>query len=635
MFEAETRETDRQSKPTIRWRIAHKLTIASVLMILLTLLAGGVGLWQVLTIGQAVSDAREKAQQRAWSLELLAAGHRLVAALDYMLLTQDPTLMSTDVPVSLGTLIFYMETMQAYGGAPETADTLEEIRTTYDELRRAVSEVDVLARQERWTEVETALNQEIRPANKYMNLLLRRLARQTGYDVQAATLRAHTVVQRAALLLAILVAFTTAIALGWRQFVFRGMGHSITELRQGVARISSGDLEYKLAVRTGDEIEELGDEFNKMADELAGLIGGLEQQVAERTRDLERHAAQLESLNTIAATISQVLNLDEVLNLIARQAVELLEVETAAIPLINEDGIHMTYTAVYGRLAETLSGRVKLLSDDGFCTWVLRHKQEFYSDDLATDKRRIENEETRKRLGVRTVISTPMFFKGEIIGAITAVNRLDGSLFTRADLEERLRPLANQAAIAIQNARLFEQTEASLHELNTLYRLHTQTEWGRLTREQAEPTGYRYSPTGVSPTDEDWWPEIGEAARHGETRTLNDDGSHVLTTPITLRGQAIGDLSFRRPAEAEAWSTQDAALMEATADQVALALENVRLMHESRQWAQREFTIREIADKVSASFDLETILRTTVEELSAVLGASGALVELGLPQEET
>jgi GAF domain-containing protein len=109
----------------------------------------------------------------------------------------------------------------------------------------------------------------------------------------------------------------------------------------------------------------------------------------------------------------------------------------------------------------------------------------------------------------------------------------------------------------------------------------------------------------------------------------------MLTTPITLRGQAIGALSFRRPEEAGAWSAQDAALMEATADQVALALENVRLMQESRQWAQREFTIREIGDKVSASFDLDTILRTTVEELSAVLGASGALVELGLPQEET
>lgn len=635
MFEAETREADRPSRPTIRWRIAHKLTIASVLMILLTLLAGGVGLWQVLTIGQAVSDAREKAQQRAWSLELLAAGHRLVASLDHVLLTQDPALMSTDVPVSLGTLIFYMETMQAYGGAPETADTLEEIRATYDELRQAVSEVDVLARQERWTEVDTALDQEIRPANKYMNLLLRRLAYQTGYDVEVAALHAHTVAQRATSLLAVLVVFTTIVALGWRQFVFRGMGHSITELRQGVARISSGDLEYKLAVRTGDEIEELGDEFNKMADELAGLIGGLEQQVAERTRDLERRAVQLESLNTIATAISQVLDLDEVLNLIARQAAELLEAETAAIPLVNEDGVRMTYTAVYGRLAETLSGRVKLLSDDGFCTWVLRHKQEFYSDDLTTDKRRLESEETRKRLGVRTVISTPMFFKEEIIGAITVVNRLDGGLFTRADLKERLRPLANQAAIAIQNARLFEQTQASLHELDTLYRLHTQKEWGRLTREQAEATGYRYSPTGVSPAGEDRWPEIGEAVRRGETRTLSDDAREVLTTPITLRGQAIGALSFRRPAEAGAWSAQDVALMEATAGQVALALENVRLMQESRQWAQREFTIREIADKVSASFDLDTILRTTVEELSAALGASGALVELGLPQEET
>jgi GAF domain-containing protein len=277
----------------------------------------------------------------------------------------------------------------------------------------------------------------------------------------------------------------------------------------------------------------------------------------------------------------------------------------------------MTYTAVYGRLAEILSGRVKLLSDEGFCTWVLRHKQEFYSDDLATDGRRIESEEMRKRLGVRTVISTPMFFKGEIIGALTVVNRLDGSLFTRADLEERLRPLANQAAIAIQNARLFEQTQASLHELDTLYRLHTREEWKRVSRERAQVPGYHYSPTGVSPAGEDWWPEIREAARRGETRTLSGDGGEMLTTPITLRGQAIGALSFRRPEEAGAWSAQDAALMEATADQVALALENVRLMQESRQWAQREFTIREIGDKVSASFDLDTILRTTVEELSA------------------
>ncbi|RLC91153.1 MAG: hypothetical protein DRI79_03635, partial [Chloroflexi bacterium] len=147
-------------------------------MILLTLLAGGVGLWQVLTVGQAISDALEKEQQRAWSLELLAAGHRLVAALDHMLLTEDPTLMSTDVPVSLGTLMFYMETMQESRGETEAGALFEEIQVTYSRLRQAVKEVDVLARQKRWTEVRVTLEQKVRPANRRMNLLLRRLVRQ-------------------------------------------------------------------------------------------------------------------------------------------------------------------------------------------------------------------------------------------------------------------------------------------------------------------------------------------------------------------------------------------------------------------------------------------------------------------------
>jgi methyl-accepting chemotaxis protein len=74
-----------------------------------------------------------------------------------------------------------------------------------------------------------------------------------------------------------LAALTTAIALGWRQLVFRGLIRSILELRQEVGRISSGDLTHRLDLRTGDEIEELGHDFNKMADRLADTIGSLEQ----------------------------------------------------------------------------------------------------------------------------------------------------------------------------------------------------------------------------------------------------------------------------------------------------------------------------------------------------------------------
>ena len=385
-------------------------------------------------------------------------------------------------------------------------------------------------------------------------------------------------------------------------------------------------------MRTGDEIEELGDEFNKMADELAGLIGGLEQQVTERTADLERRTVQLEAAAEVAREATAIRDVDQLLDETVHLISERFGFYHAGVFLVDDAREYAVLRAVSSeggrrmlerghKLAVGKVGMVGYVTSTGeprIALDVVEDAVHFVSPDLP---------ETRSEM------TLPLRVREEVIGALD-VQSTEEAAFTDEDIAV-LQTMADQLAVAIENARLFQETQERLHELDALYRLHTREEWGRLTREQAEPTGYRYSPTGVSPTDEDWWPEIGEAARHGETRTLNDDGSHVLTTPITLRGQAIGDLSFRRPAEAEAWSTQDVALMEATADQVALALENVRLMQESRQWAQREFTIREIADKVSASFDLETILRTTVEELSAVLGASGALVELGLPQEET
>jgi len=188
--------------------------------------------------------------------------------------------------------------------------------------------------------------------------------------------------------------------------------------------------------------------------------------------------------------------------------------------------------------------------------------------------------------------------------------------------------MADQLAVAIENARLFRETQERLHELDALYRLHTREEWEQLTRKRAEVAGYRYDPAGVSPTGEAWRPEIGEAVQRGETVMLSDDGGEVLATPITLRGQTIGAFSFRRPAGAEAWSAQDVALMEAAADQVALALENARLLEETRRRAAWEHLFSAISAKVRTPVDVETVLQTAVKELGQALRAAQVSVYL-------
>jgi HAMP domain-containing protein len=266
-----------RSRPTGKWRIAHKLTLASVLMIVLAMLAGGVGLWQVITISQTINDAREKEQQLKQSLELLAAGHGLVAAMDHMLATQESLLASTEVIPSLGILNYHMETLQKTGGEIGASDTLAEMEVVYDELLQIVDKTNLLARQERWTEVGVALEQEIRPANEHMGLLIQQLVQQADGDVEAMAARTQVVVRQALLLQAVLVVLTTAIAWSWRQFVFRGLSLSISELRKGVERISMGDLDYKLDVRTGDEIEELADSMERMRISLKAAIERLKK----------------------------------------------------------------------------------------------------------------------------------------------------------------------------------------------------------------------------------------------------------------------------------------------------------------------------------------------------------------------
>jgi methyl-accepting chemotaxis protein len=277
MFKLGARDAYRRLRSRVKWRIAHKLTAASLLMIVLTLLAGGVGLWQVRTIGQAIDHAHEREQRRATSLEMLAAGYRLVAALDRLVLTQDPSIASTDLAASLGSLSFYVEALGELDEGAEASALSQEIQAAYDALRQEVNEVDLLARQERWSEAGLRLEERVKPANEQMELLIRQLARQAEQDVAAVSSHVQAVIQQATLLLVALAALTTAIALGWRQLVFQELTRSILELRQEVGRISSGDLTHRLDLHTGDEIEELGDDFNKMADKLADTIGSLEQ----------------------------------------------------------------------------------------------------------------------------------------------------------------------------------------------------------------------------------------------------------------------------------------------------------------------------------------------------------------------
>ncbi|MEA3338982.1 MAG: GAF domain-containing protein, partial [Chloroflexota bacterium] len=504
-----------------------------------------------------------------------------------------------------------------------------------------------------WAEVDAALEQEIRPVNKRMNLLVRRLVRQTDRDVEAVALHVQMVVWRAVLLLVILTVFTTVIALGWRQIVFRGLGRSITELRQGVARISGGDLAYKLDVRTGDEVEELGDEFNRMAGELADVIGDLERRVVERTRGLQAAAE-------VGRATTSVLDPDQLLRRVVNLARERFGLYYVGLFLIESDSAGRT-SGDSGRTSGD-SGRTsgdsgRTSGDSGRTFGVLRAGTGEAGRQMMAQGHRLQvggdsmigqctaSAEARVALDVgeeavrfdnpllpltRSELALPLVARGRVIGAMT-VQSLEEAAFDQEYIAA-LQTMADQVAVAINNAWLFTEAQTALDEMTAIQQRYLGQAWAEYAQ-TAEETAYETGRAGVVPLSDAVLSEIQQAVEHGRVAVLpsalHASSPHsALVAPIALRGEIIGALGVHGDEKSRRWSDDDIAIVEAVAERMALAADNLRLLEDTQRRAARERLTSEVAGQVRASLDPDTILKTTVRELSRALGAELASIEI-------
>jgi GAF domain-containing protein len=127
--------------------------------------------------------------------------------------------------------------------------------------------------------------------------------------------------------------------------------------------------------------------------------------------------------------------------------------------------------------------------------------------------------------------------------------------------------------------------------------------WRQITG-ATETKGYRYDGIKSEPLKE-------------ITAPLNSRNS--LSVPVRLRGQVIGNLKLNPADPARRFSEDEIAMVEATAERVALALESSRLLDDAQRRAQREAFLSELSSKLGASYQLDSILRDTVDELGQTL----------------
>ncbi len=257
-------------------------------------------------------------------------------------------------------------------------------------------------------------------------------------------------------------------------FVARRVIRPLGTLREGVERIGSGELGYRLDVKTGDEIEALADEFNKMTAQLQESYAGLEQKVEERTRELteslEQQTATAEILGVISGSPT---NIQPVLDAVAESAARLCNATDSQIWLV--EGEKVQQAAAHGSiLTPNPEGGRPITPTVAGCRAILDRDIVHIPDISAPEAQREfpDSWVLAQKSGVRTILATPLIREGTAIGFIL-IRRTEALPFSDKQIA-LLKTFADQAVIAIVNVRLFQEIQEKNQQLEAASRHKSQ-----------------------------------------------------------------------------------------------------------------------------------------------------------------
>jgi GAF domain-containing protein/HAMP domain-containing protein len=421
---------------------------------------------------------------------------------------------------------------------------------------------------------------------------------------------------RVSLLLVIIVFVATSLA-------SLGIGTRLTSPLKSLTRVANeiiaGNFNAKADIRSGDEIGTLSETLNLMTTTLRDLIQSLEQRVAERTSELEkelqkeeRRERQYEAIAKVAQAINTAQNLHELLPHIADVVSRQFGFYHVGIFLNDASNRYAVLGAANSEGGRRMLNRGHQLrvGEQGIVGYVTGSGNPRIARDVGADVAFFNNPDLPN---THSEMALPLIVSGKIIGALD-VQSMEVNAFTNEDVEV-LSTLADQVSIAIQNARLYDQTQKSLSEAEAIYRQYFRETWSRLPQDR-KIAGFRYTASGATPLEETNLPSR-DAMEERQT----------VSVPIILRGETVGTLSVLVPKQEQIKADQ-MDLIKAVAERVALSAENARLFEETTRRAEQERIISDIAAKIGTSVRTESILKTTARELSKFLEGADILIEL-------
>lgn len=242
----------------------------------------------------------------------------------------------------------------------------------------------------------------------------------------------------------------------------------LERLRMGVQRFGRGELDHRVPIETADEIGELALQFNQMATELGASHARLEERIRDATRDLARRQREAEELARVARTLTEDLDVGQVADRVVQPILGLFAVQSAVLWLREPDG-SLVAVGISGRAREGFRVGDKLPAGTSMAGRAVREGRPVWTSDLLAEPGLVVPDEQRVRLrrtGDRAVLCVPVAVNARTIGVLSLG---DGSTreFTREEVV-LLQAFADQAAIALQNASLYAESQTQRIQLTQI-----------------------------------------------------------------------------------------------------------------------------------------------------------------------
>lgn len=425
----------------------------------------------------------------------------------------------------------------------------------------------------------------------------------------------------------------------------RHVAGPIAQLTEAATRAARGQLDQRVDIPSQDEFGILADAFNTMAGQLGGLITNLEARVAERTEELrwrvteleassrqsQRRAVLLEASAEVAHVVASMLDPDRLLGQVVQLISERFGHYHTGVFLLDEThhwAVLRAASSEGGQRMLTRGHRLEV-GQQGIIGYVTSTGRPRIALDVGADAVYFDNPDLPQ---TRSEVGLPLITRGQLIGALD-VQSTQEAAFDDEDITV-LSSLADQIATALDNAHLYEASQSALARLEAVQRRYAGEVWGeQIARYETDFYEYRVGgPIDPLTAGKEDAPGVEKVMQEGGTAVQvgGDRQVATLATPIRVRGgHVIGALGLQKEGLDMAWSSDQVALVETVAAQVAQAMEAVHLIDETRRYAERERLVAEITAKIRSAPDMGSILRIAVQEIRRALGVSHGYIRLG------